>query len=180
MTTLLKKRYEEKVAPKLAEEFSIENKMAIPKVEKVVVNMGIGQLSSNKGEMDKVVKDMAAMTGQIPTQRAAKISVAGFSIRKGMPVGLKVTLRGERMYDFLQRLFSVVLPRLRDFRGLSLKSFDKNGNYTLGLEEHTVFPEVDLGKVTPRGLEITIVTSTKEVDKAKRLLAELGMPFEKE
>lgn len=177
---VLKKRYEDKVAPLLAKEFDIPNKMAVPKIEKVVVNSGIGHLSSDKGDMKKFKEELATITGQMPAERAAKVSVAGFSIRKGMPVGLKVTLRGKKMYDFLQRLFSIVLPRLRDFRGVSLESFDNSGNYTLGISEHTVFPEIDVGKTTARGLEITIVTNTKEVEQSKRLLAEMGMPFEKE
>jgi large subunit ribosomal protein L5 len=124
---------------------------------------------------------LALITGQKPTIRPAKISVAGFNIREGMPVGLSVTLRGERMYDFLEKLFSIVLPRLRDFRGLPVKSFDKSGNYTIGIAEHTVFPEIDVTKTAgPRGMEITIVTNTDNVEESKKLLELMGMPFAKE
>lgn len=176
----LKEKYEKEILPHLMKEFSIKNKMAAPRVEKVIVNTGVGDAMNDKGKMEQVVKDMAQITGQKPATRQAKISVAGFSLRRGMPVGLKVTLRGSRMYDFLEKLFSIVLPRLRDFRGVPLKSFDKEGNYTLGIVEHTVFPEIDLAKSASRGLEITIVTNTKDPKESKELLARLGMPFEKE
>lgn len=175
-----KEKYEKEVVPKLAREFGIKNSMAVPRLDKVVVNMGIGEIARDKNTMKAAIADLALITGQKPTVRPAKVSVAGFNLREGMPVGLKVTLRGKRMYDFLQKLFSVVLPRLRDFRGLPLTSFDKGGNYTLGIAEHTVFPEIDLGKSSPHGLEITIVTDTKDVEKAKKLLELLGMPFERE
>jgi large subunit ribosomal protein L5 len=176
----LKQKYETEIVPKLAKEFNIGNKMAVPRVEKVVVNMGIGQISKDKGKIEQAAKELAQITGQKPSVRPAKISVAGFSLRRGAPVGLKITLRREKMYAFLQRLFSIVLPRLRDFRGVSLKSFDKEGNYSLGITEHTVFPEIDLGETTAKGLEITIVTNTNDRKKAEKLLASLGMPFEKE
>jgi large subunit ribosomal protein L5 len=176
----LREKYEKEIKPHLMKEFSIKNKMAAPRVEKVIINTGVGDVMSDKGKMAQVVKDMALITGQKPATRQAKISVAGFSLRKGMPVGLKVTLRGSRMYDFLEKLFSIVLPRLRDFRGVPLKSFDKEGNYTLGIYEHTVFPEIDLAKSNPRGLEISIVTNTKDPKESKELLTKLGMPFEKE
>lgn len=175
----LKEKYEKEVQDKLASEFSIKNKMALPKITKVVVNTGIGDVIKNKEALKQAKEDLAKITGQAPSVREAKHAVASFSLRAGMPVGLKVTLRGRRMYDFLDRLFSVVLPRLRDFRGLSLKSFDQGGNYTLGIEEHTVFPEIDLTKSGTRGLEVTIVTNTKDKKKAKRLLELMGMPFEK-
>lgn len=178
MAKTLQKRYREEISDKLVKEFEIKNKMAVPRVEKVVVNMGIGKEGSDKGERNQAMEDMAAISGQRPAVRPAKVSVAGFSIRKGMPVGLKVTLRGKRMYDFLERFFKIVLPRIRDFRGVSLDSFDNAGNYTLGIEEHTVFPEVDLNKTEPKGLEVTIVTNTKDRKKAESLLKNLGMPFE--
>lgn len=176
----LKEEYEKVVLPALQKELGLKNHMATPRLEKIVVNAGVGLVAKNKELMEALSKDIAAITGQKPSIRKAKTSEAGFNVRAGMPVGLKVTLRGSRMYNFLDRLVSVVLPRLRDFRGLSLKSFDKSGNYSLGISEHTVFPEVDTGKAgKPHGLEITIVTSSNETDKSKRLLELLGMPFEK-
>ncbi|OGM28076.1 50S ribosomal protein L5 [Candidatus Woesebacteria bacterium RIFCSPLOWO2_01_FULL_39_61] len=176
----LKEKYIKEVAPELSKEFEIKNKFAYPKVTKVIINMGVGEAIKNKELMQTLKKDMATITGQTPSTRKAKVSVASFGVRRGMPVGLKVTLRGSRMYFFLDKLFSIVLPRLRDFRGVSAKSFDKNGNYTLGITEHTVFPEIDLAKSQPRGLEITIVTNTDKVDEAKRLLELSGMPFAKD
>lgn len=175
----LKEKYKKEIVPKLMAEFGIKNSMAVPKIVKVVVNMGVGEAAKNRDVLDKASRDMAVLTGQAPTVRKAKASYASFAIRRGMPVGLKVILRGQRMYDFLEKLFSIVLPRLRDFRGLSLKSFDKNANYTLGLAEHIVFPEIDLVKSGVRGLEVTIVTSTSDYNKSKRLLKLLGMPLEK-
>ena len=176
----LKEKYEKEILPGLLKEFGLKNRMAVPRMKKIVINAGIGLVARNKELMEAVGKDIAAITGQKPSIRPAKISEAGFNVRAGMPVGLKVTLRGKRMYDFLDRLVSIVLPRLRDFRGLPLKSFDKSGNYSLGISEHTVFPEVDMGKAgKPHGLEITIVTNSNETDKSKRLLELLGMPFEK-
>jgi large subunit ribosomal protein L5 len=176
----IKKQYEESVVPELMKDLGIKNKLAVPRITKIVVNMGIGDVFRDKGQLEKAQKDMSILTGQMPSVRTAKISVAGFNLRRGMPVGLKVTLRGKRMYDFLQRLIAIVLPRLRDFRGIPLKSFDKSGNYTLGIAEHTVFPEIDITKSSPHGLEISIVTSTESVEEAKKLLTLLGMPFEKE
>jgi large subunit ribosomal protein L5 len=179
MAKTLQQKYEQELAPELVREFGIKNKMATPRVEKVIVNMGIGEEGKDKGQRQEAMQDLAAITGQKPSVRQAKVSVAGFGIRKGMPVGLKVTLRGKRMYDFLERLFNIVLPRLRDFRGVSLDSFDKAGNYTLGIEEHSVFPEIDISKSKPKGLEVTIVTNIKDIKKAESLLRVLGMPFEK-
>ena len=176
----LKQQYNDKYAQELTREFGIKNKMATPKGLKVVVNMGIGEATKNKEVVKTASEDMAIITGQKPSVRAAKLSIAGFGIRAGMPVGLKVTLRGEKMYAFLQKLFAIALPRLRDFRGVSLKSFDKNGNYTLGIEEHTIFPEIDMNQSTPRGMEVTIVTNTENKEEAQKLLEYLGMPFEKE
>jgi large subunit ribosomal protein L5 len=178
--TRLQKEYGKKVVATLSKEYGIKNVLAVPKVVKVIVNMGVGDTLKSKDALERAKKDMARITGQSPSVRAAKVSVASFSLRKGMPVGLKSTLRSDRMYAFLDRLFSVVLPRLRDFRGLSIKSFDKNGNYTIGIAEHTVFPEIDLAKSGSRGLEITIVTDTNDKEEAKRLLELLGMPFAKE
>jgi large subunit ribosomal protein L5 len=180
MTTRLHQKYEKEIKASLAKEFGIKNTFAVPKVEKVIVNMGIGSLTKNQQQMDALKKDLGVVTGQTPSIRNAKVSIASFSLRAGMPVGLSATLRGERMYSFLDRLFSIALPRLRDFRGVPLKSFDKAGNYTLGFDEHTVFPEIDPTKsASPHGFEITIVTTAKNSEESKRLLELMGMPFEK-
>src|SRR3972149_8800773 len=158
MKSQIFEKYQKEVAPKLAAEFGIKNKMAIPHIDKVVLNVGIGEIAKSKESLALAKKDLAEITGQIPSIRPAKISVATFGIRIGMPVGLSVTLRGEHMYAFLQRLISITLPRFRDFRGVPAKSFDESGNYTLGLEEYSVFPEVNLSKPHAiKGLEITIV-----------------------
>lgn len=178
--TNLKTKYEKEVLPQLAKEFGATSVTALPKIAKVVVNMGVGELSKNKEALAATKADLAAITGQAPSVREARLSVASFNLREGSPVGLTVTLRGERMYAFLERLFAIVLPRLRDFRGVKTTSFDSHGNYTLGLAEHTVFPEIDSTKTgNPRGLEITIVTTTDDREQALRLLTLLGMPFEK-
>jgi len=174
-------RYKTEISKELEKELGIKNKMAIPKVEKIVINMGIADLAKNKEGLKSAKADLAMIIGQKPSVRPAKISVAGFNVREGMPVGLSATLRGNKMYDFLEKLFTIVLPRLRDFRGLSLKSFDNNGNYTIGIVEHTVFPEVDINKsAAARGLEITIVTNTNDVEESKKMLILMGMPLEKE
>lgn len=176
----LQEKYNKEVKEVLAKEFDIKNTFAIPKLEKVVVNMGIGNVAKNQQQMDALRRDLAAITGQTPSIRNARVSIASFSLRAGMPVGLSATLRGERMYSFLDRLFSITLPRLRDFRGVSAKSFDGRGNYTLGFIEHTVFPEIDPSKsASSHGFEITIVTTAGTVEKSKRLLELMGMPFEK-
>jgi large subunit ribosomal protein L5 len=175
----LSEKYLKEVAPVLASEFKIKNKFAIPKIEKVVVNVGSGQTSRDKAKMEKLREDVAIVTGQAPSQRRAKLSIAGFNVREGMVVGLKVTLRGERKYDFLTRLTSIVLPRLRDFRGVPGDNFDKNGNYTLGIIEHSVFPEIDVTKSGSHGMEMTVVIKNSDPIKSKRLLELLGMPFEK-
>jgi len=175
----LKQKYNKEISKKLSGEFDIKNFMAIPKVVKVVVNMGVGDTLKDKSLLEAAVSELSEITGQKPSIRAAKVSVASFGVRRGMNVGLKTTLRGERMYAFLDKLFSIVLPRLRDFRGVPLKSFDKAGNYTLGITEHSVFPEIDITKSRPRGLEITIVTNTNNPEVSKKLLEYLGMPFEK-
>jgi large subunit ribosomal protein L5 len=180
MISRLKEKFEKEVKGALAKELNIKNVLAVPKISKVVVNMGIGAVAKSKEQMDALKRDLAVITGQAPSIRNAKVSIASFSLRAGMPVGLSVTLRGEHMYSFLDRLFSIVLPRLRDFKGVSVKSFDKKGNLTLGFEEHTVFPEIDTAKAAaPHGLEITIVTTAGNPEKAKRLLELLGCPFQK-
>lgn len=176
----LAEKYQKEVKAKLSQEFGIKNTFAVPRVLKTVINIGIGSVAKNQAGMDSLKKDLAMIAGQTPSTRAARVSIASFNVRSGMPVGLSVTLRGERMYSFLDRLFSIVLPRLRDFRGISAKSFDRLGNYTLGLAEHTVFPEIDIAKSAPaHGLEITFVTTAKTKDQAKRLLELLGCPFQK-
>ena len=176
----LQEKYEKEVKAVLEAEFAIKNKMAVPKVAKVVVNMGVGEAAKNQGQMEALKLDLSDITGQMPSVRNAKVSIASFNLRAGMPVGLSVTLRGVRMFSFLDRLFSVVLPRLRDFRGISVKSFDKLGNYTLGFSEHTVFPEIDTTKsAAAHGMEVTIVTTAGDREKAKRLLELLGCPFSK-
>ncbi|QQS38959.1 50S ribosomal protein L5 [Candidatus Woesebacteria bacterium] len=175
----LQEKYIKEIVPILQKEFGIKNCMATPKLEKIVVNMGVGDASKNKELLAQVQKDIAEITGQAPSVRLAKLSVASFSLREGSPVGLKVTLRKERMYDFFQKLVAVVLPRLRDFRGVSVTSFDQHGNYNLGIRDYSVFPEIDIAKSGGRGLEITVVTNGKDEAQSKRLLDLLGMPFEK-
>jgi len=180
MKSQLFEKYQKEVAPKIAAEFGIKNKMAVPHIDKVVLNVGIGEIAKNKESLELAKKDLAEITGQLPSIRPAKISVATFSIRAGMPVGLSVTLRGEQMYAFLHRLISITLPRFRDFRGVSAKSFDEGGNYTMGIEEYSVFPEIDLTKPHAlKGLEITIVVKGSDKEKSRKLLEYLGMPFEK-
>ncbi|KKR86184.1 MAG: 50S ribosomal protein L5 [Candidatus Woesebacteria bacterium GW2011_GWB1_41_10] len=169
MNRLLEK-YRKEISPKLAD----------PKITKVVINAGVGELAKNQQGLEALKRDLAAITGQTPSIRLAKKSIAAFGVREGVPVGLSVTLRGVRMFSFLDRLFSITLPRLRDFRGISDTSFDKFGNYTLGMPEHTVFPEIDFSKSTfPHGIEITIVTTAKDKEKARKLLELLGCPFVK-
>jgi large subunit ribosomal protein L5 len=176
----LKQKYRQEVAPTLRKELGISNIHAVPRITKVVINMGTDDKLRNKEIKDKLIGETAIITGQKPAVQPARISVSGFGIRAGMPVGLTSTLRGDRAYFFLDKLISVVLPRLRDFRGIPRKNFDAHGNYTLGLKEHTIFPEIDLAKAsTTQGLEITIVTSTKDKTHALLLLEKLGLPFEK-
>jgi large subunit ribosomal protein L5 len=177
----LQEKYEKEIKGTLLGEFGIKNVLAIPSLSKIVINMGIGNIAKNQQQMDALKHDLAAITGQAPSIRNSKVSIASFNLRAGMPVGLSVTLRGTRMYSFLDRLFSIALPRLRDFRGVSTKSFDGRGNYTLGFEEHTVFPEIDPAKAAnPHGLEITIVGTAGNPERSKRLLELLGCPFVKE
>ena len=174
----LKEKYKNEIAPALAKEFGIENKMAIPKIEKVIVNMGLGESIANAKILDTAVEELRAITGQKPVVTKAKKSIAAFKLRQGMNIGAMVTLRGERMYEFLDRLISVALPRVRDFRGISRKAFDGRGNYTLGVREQLIFPEIDFNKVDKtRGMNISIVTTAKNDEQARALLKSLGMPF---
>ena len=176
----LQEKFEKEIRLVMAKEYDTKNSLSLPKVAKVVINMGVGEAAKNQGQMDALKRDLAAITGQTPSIRNAKVSIASFSLRAGMPVGLSVTLRGVRMYSFLDRLFSIVLPRLRDFRGVSVTSFDKSGNYTLGFSEHTVFPEVDPAKsAQPHGMEVSITVVNGNPEKSKRLLELIGMPFQK-
>lgn len=172
--------YQDTISQKLVEEFKLQNRMAAPKVVKVVINTGIGAIKESREAQEQVVQEMSLISGQKPSLRQARKSIAGFGIRQGQPVGVAATLRGKRMYDFLEKLFNIALPRIRDFRGVSRNSFDKAGNYTLGLPEHSVFPEIDLGRINKvYGLEIIIVTNTKDKEQSQKLLEEMGMPFEK-
>lgn len=176
----LKEKYQKEIAPKLAKELGLANILAAPKIEKIVINIGLSEAMEDKKTLEASSHDLAVITGQKPKVNKARRSIAGFKLRAGQPIGLMVTLRGQRMYDFFEKLVAVVLPRLRDFQGVSLKSFDRQGNYSLGIPEQIVFPEVDYARVDKvRGLEITIVTNAHTDEKAKRLLELLGMPFEK-
>ncbi|MDC1541990.1 50S ribosomal protein L5 [Candidatus Pseudothioglobus singularis] len=176
----LKKKYKEEVVQSLMEKFNYDSVMQVPKVEKIVVNMGVGDAVQNSKALDSAVEELALITGQKPLITRAKKSIAGFRLREGMPIGAKVTLRGERMYDFLQKLIAVSLPRVRDFRGVSNKAFDGRGNYTLGIKEQLIFPEINYDNVNKvRGLDIVIVTTANTDEEARELLAELGMPFQK-
>ena len=176
----LKDLYNKEITDKLKKEFNIKNKMGVPKLQKIVINTGLGEALSNKKTIENMSKQLAIITGQKPSPTKARKSIATFKLRKGETIGLKVTLRGKRMYDFFERLVTIVLPRIRDFRGVSGKGFDDQGNYTLGLKEQIIFPEIDYDKIDKiRGLEITFVTKTKDKKKTKKLLEHLGMPFEK-
>lgn len=176
----LKAKYQKQIRPKLSQEWGLKNPLAASRVEKVVVSMGLGEAKENKRLLASAEEDLKTLTGQKPKVTVARQSIAGFQLRKGDPVGLMVTLRGERMYSFLERLFKIVLPRVRDFQGVPSRGFDGQGNYSLGLPEQIVFPEVDYAKVEKvRGLQVTIVTSAQNDQKAQRLLEELGMPFAK-
>ncbi|HET7479859.1 MAG TPA: 50S ribosomal protein L5 [Rubrobacteraceae bacterium] len=174
----LRDRYREEVAPALKEKFGIENPMRIPKLEKIVVNMGVGEAVVNSKAMDGAMEDLAKITGQKPQLRRARKSIAGFKIREGMPVGARVTLRGDRMWEFLDRLVSIALPRTRDFRGISPNSFDGRGNFALGLREQLIFPEISYDSVdATRGLDVAVVTTAETDEEARELLRLLGMPF---
>lgn len=176
----LKKKYLEEVASALKERFGIENPHRIPRLEKIVVNMGVGGARESKTMLGAAMKDLATITGQKPAATKARHSIAGFRLREGMPIGCKVTLRGERMWEFLDRVISIAIPRIRDFRGLSNKSFDGRGNYSVGFGEQIVFPEVDLDSVQfVQGMDVTIVTTAEDDERALALLTALGMPFKK-
>lgn len=174
----LKDKYKNEIAGALAKEFEIKNPMAIPRIEKVVINMGLGEASANAKILDVATEELKSITGQKPIVTKAKKSIAAFKLREGMSIGTMVTLRGDRMYEFLDRLISVALPRVRDFRGISGKAFDGRGNYTLGVREQLIFPEIDFNKVDKtRGMNISIITTAKTDDQARSLLKALGMPF---
>jgi large subunit ribosomal protein L5 len=174
----LKDRYTKEVVPALRHEFGYKNVMAVPKIQKVVVNMGLGEATQNVKIIDTGSDEVARITGQRPVTRRAKKSIAAFKVRKGMPVGTMVTLRGERMYEFLDRLMNVALPRVRDFRGVSPNGFDGRGNYTLGLRDQLIFPEIDYMKVDKtRGMNVSVVTTARTDQEARKLLQLIGMPF---
>jgi large subunit ribosomal protein L5 len=174
----LRDKYKNEIAPALAKEIDIKNPMAVPRLEKIIVNMGLGEASSNAKILDVATDELKSITGQKPVITKAKKSIAAFKLRQGMNIGAMITLRGERMYEFLDRLISVALPRVRDFRGVSAKAFDGRGNYTLGVREQLIFPEIDFNKVDKtRGMNISIVTTATSDDQARSLLKALGMPF---
>jgi large subunit ribosomal protein L5 len=176
----LKEKYLNEIVPSLMEKFNYKSVMQVPKVEKIVINMGVGDAVQNAKNLDMAVEELTLITGQKPVVTRAKKSIAGFRLREGMPIGCKVTLRGERMYDFLDKLVSVSLPRVRDFRGVSKNAFDGRGNYTLGIKEQLIFPEIDYDKVSKvRGMDIVIVTTAKTDEESRELLTQLGMPFKK-
>ncbi|KAB2951405.1 50S ribosomal protein L5 [Heliorestis acidaminivorans] len=177
----LKEKYLSEVAPAMMQKFGYNSVMEIPKLEKVIVNMGLGEAVQNPKALDAAVGDLTLITGQKPVVTTAKKSIAGFKLREGMKIGCKVTLRGERMYDFTDKLVNLALPRVRDFRGVSPKSFDGRGNYTLGLKEQLIFPEIDYDKIDRlRGMDITFVTTAKTDEEARELLKLMGMPFRSE
>jgi large subunit ribosomal protein L5 len=180
MAIRLKEKYNSETVQSLMERFKFSSVMQVPKIEKVVINMGVGEAVGNSKALDGAVKDLETITGQKPVITRAKKSIAGFKLREGMPIGAKITLRGERMYHFLDKLFNVALPRVRDFRGVSNKAFDGRGNYTLGIKEQLIFPEVEYDQVDKiRGMDIVIVTTARTDEEAKELLGQLGMPFQK-
>jgi len=177
----LKQRYHDEIAPGLREQFAYDNVMQIPGVVKVVVNMGVGEAARDAKLMDGAVRDLTAITGQKPLVQRARKSIAQFKLREGMPIGAKVTLRGDRMWEFLDRLLSIALPRIRDFRGLSPDQFDGNGNYTFGLTEQSMFHEIDMDRVDrQRGMDITVVTTARTDEEGRELLRRLGFPFRTE
>jgi large subunit ribosomal protein L5 len=177
-TARLKQKFTKEIAPALAKELGTTNPMAVPRLHKIVVNMGVGEATQNTKVLDPLVRDLAEITGQKPVVTKAKKSIAAFKVREGMSIGAMVTLRGDRMYEFLDRLINVALPRVRDFRGVSTKSFDGRGNYTLGLRDHLIFPEIDYAKVEKlKGMNVTIVTTARDDNQARALLKHLGIPF---
>ncbi len=174
----LKELYQKQVVAALRKEYSYPNPMSVPKLEKIVINMGVGEAIQNAKLLDSAVEELAAITGQRPVITRAKKSIAAFKLRKDMPIGCSVTLRGERMYEFFDHLVNVALPRVRDFRGLPTKSFDGRGNYTIGLRDHLIFPEIDYSKVSKiKGMNVCVVTTAKTDDEARTLLRLLGLPF---
>src|SRR5205085_9629214 len=180
-TPRLKTRYREEVAPALQQQFSFGNPMQVPGLVKIVVNMGVGQAAKDSKLMDGAVRDLTLITGQKPLVQKARKSIAQFKLREGMPIGVKATLRGDRMWEFLDRLLSLALPRIRDFRGLSPSQFDGNGNYTFGLTEQSMFHEIDPDTIDrPRGMDITVVTTATNDDEGRALLRALGFPFKQE
>lgn len=180
MAARLKEKFQNEVTPALMQKFNYTSVMQSPKIEKVVINMGVGEATGNSKILDAAIEELQAIAGQKPVITKAKKSIAGFKLREGMPIGVKVTLRGERMYYFLDKLFNISLPRVRDFRGVSTKAFDGRGNYTLGLKEQLIFPEIEYDKVDKtRGMDIVIVTTAKTDEEARELLTQMGMPFVK-
>jgi large subunit ribosomal protein L5 len=178
MSARLKDKYQKEVIPALQKEFGYKNVMAVPKIEKVVVNMGLGEATANAKIVDVGADELARITGQKPVTRRAKKSIAAFKVRKGMPIATMVTLRGERMWEFLDRLMAIALPRVRDFKGVSPRGFDGRGNYTLGLRDQLLFPEIDYMKVDKaRGMNVSVVTTAKTDQEARKLLQFIGMPF---
>jgi large subunit ribosomal protein L5 len=176
----LKDKYNSEAVPALMEKFGYKNIMEVPKIEKVILNMRVGEAKENQKALEGAVNDLSIISGQKPVVTRAKKSVAAFKIRTGMPIGCKVTLRGERMYEFLDKLFNIALPRVRDFRGVSPNAFDGRGNYALGIKEQLIFPEIDYDKVEKiRGMDVIIVTTSKTDEEARELLRLLGMPFRK-
>jgi len=180
MAARLKEKYENEVRGKLQERFSYKNPMQIPKLEKVVINMSVGEAIQNSKALDKAVDELKTISGQKPVITKAKKSIAAFKVREGMPIGVMATLRGDHMYEFFDRLVNIALPRVRDFRGVSTKSFDGRGNYNLGLREQLVFPEIDFDKVEKaRGMDIVIVTTAKNDEEATEFLTQMGLPLQK-
>ena len=180
MAVRLKEKYESEVRAKLQDRFGYQNPMQVPKLEKVVINMSVGDAIQNSKALESAVRELTTISGQKPVVTKAKKSIAAFKLREGMSIGAKVTLRGERMYVFLDKLFNIVLPRIRDFRGLNRKSFDGRGNYNLGLREQLVFPEIDFDKVDKaRGMDIVIVTTARTDEEATEFLTEMGLPLQK-
>ncbi|MDF7682056.1 50S ribosomal protein L5 [Lactobacillus sp. ESL0679] len=180
MASHLAQEYKEKIVPALQEKFEYDSVMQVPKIEKIVLNMGVGDAVSNAKNLDEAVEELTLISGQKPLVTKAKKSIANFRLREGMSIGAKVTLRGTRMYDFLYKLINVSLPRVRDFRGVSSRSFDGRGNYTLGIKEQLIFPEIDFDKVNrTRGLDVVIVTTANTDEEARELLGQFGMPFAK-
>lgn len=170
--------YKQEITPRLMDKFQYKNVMQVPKIDKVIINIGVGEAIQNPKALDAAVNDLSLICGQKPVITKAKKSIAGFKLREGMPIGCKVTLRGERMYLFLDKLINIVLPRVRDFRGVSPQAFDGRGNYSLGIKEQTIFPEIDYDKIDKvRGMEVIIVTTAKTDEEARELLKSMGMPF---